>query len=82
MVLKTCVAENFRVCRWGAERRVSRAQTRERGPPSAYVEIVKTNYEYLAFQGQSFASFPNVFLSFIGGENSKRKTKSRNLLYI
>ena len=32
--------ENFRSCRWGAERRVKRAQTRERGPPSALAEIV------------------------------------------
>ena len=27
--------KNFRWCRWGAERRVKRAQTQERGPPSA-----------------------------------------------
>ena len=33
-------AENFRYCRWGAERRVSRAQTRERGPTSVLVEIL------------------------------------------
>ena len=35
-------AENFRSCRWGAERRVSRAQTRERGPPSARAEFSKS----------------------------------------
>ena len=39
VTLQTCAPENFRVCRWGAERRVSRAQTRERGPPSAWAEI-------------------------------------------
>ena len=39
MTLQTCVPENFRYCRWGAERRVSRAQTRERGPPSELAEI-------------------------------------------
>ena len=31
--------ENFRQCRWGAEQRVPRARTRERGPPSALAEI-------------------------------------------
>ena len=31
--------ENFRYCRWGAERRVPCARTRERGPPSAAVEF-------------------------------------------
>ena len=31
--------ENFRSRRWGAEQRLSRAQTRERGPPSALAEI-------------------------------------------
>ena len=29
---KTPAPENFRWCRWAAERRVKRAQTRERGP--------------------------------------------------
>jgi hypothetical protein len=33
--LQTRVPENFRSRRWGAERRVPRAQTWERGPPSA-----------------------------------------------
>ena len=40
VTLQTRAPENFRVRRWGAERRVSRAQTRERGPPSAYAEII------------------------------------------
>ena len=35
VTLQTRVPENFRSRRWRAERRVSRAQTRERGPPSA-----------------------------------------------
>ena len=35
VTLQTRAPENFRSRRWGAERRVSRAQTRERGPPSA-----------------------------------------------
>jgi hypothetical protein len=30
----------FPSCRWGAERRVLRAQSRERGPPSAWADIV------------------------------------------
>jgi hypothetical protein len=34
----TC-ARNFPLMSMGAERRVSRAQTRERGPPSALAEI-------------------------------------------
>ena len=38
---KTRAPKNFRWCRWGAERRVKRAQTRERGPPSAPAEILK-----------------------------------------
>ena len=38
--LQTRVPENFRYCRWGAERRVPRARTRERGPPSALAEII------------------------------------------
>ena len=41
--LQTWVPENFRSRRWGAERRVSRAQTRERGPPSAWAEILFKN---------------------------------------
>ena len=39
VTLQTRAPENFRVRRCGAERSVSRAQTRERGPPSAYAEI-------------------------------------------
>ena len=39
VTLQTCAPENFRSHRWGAERRVSRAQTRERGPPSAWAEF-------------------------------------------
>ena len=35
----TC-AEKFPLTSMGAKRRVSRAQTRERGPPSALAEIV------------------------------------------
>ena len=31
--------DTFRWCRWRAEQRVERVQTRERGPPSAPVEI-------------------------------------------
>ena len=31
--LQTCAPNNFRCCSSGAERRVERAQTRERGPP-------------------------------------------------
>ena len=30
----------------GGERRVSRAQTRERGPPSALAEIIITSYHF------------------------------------
>ena len=40
MTLQTRVPENFRQCRWGAERRVLRAQTREQGPPSALAEFL------------------------------------------
>ena len=36
---QTRVPKNFRWCRWGAKRRVKRAQTRERGPPSAPAEF-------------------------------------------
>ena len=43
--LQTRVPENFRSRRWGAERRVSRAQTRERGPPSAWAEIFLRFYQ-------------------------------------
>ena len=39
MTLQKRVPENFRSCRRGAEQRVSRAQTRERGPPLALAEI-------------------------------------------
>ena len=31
--------KNFRWCRWGAERRPNRGQTREQGPPSTLAEI-------------------------------------------
>ena len=34
----TC-AEKFRWCWWGADRRVNREQTQERGPPSAPAEL-------------------------------------------
>ena len=34
--------ENFRSRRWGAKRRVSRAQSRKRGPPSARAEILSS----------------------------------------
>ena len=56
VTLQTRAPENFRVRRWGAERRVSRAQTRERGPPSAYAEI----FVYL---GLSFRKRSMVILS-------------------
>ena len=39
VTLQKRVPENFRSCRWGAEQRVLRVQTRERGPPSALAEI-------------------------------------------
>ena len=39
VTLQTRAPENFRSRRWGAEWRVSRAQTQERGPPSALAEI-------------------------------------------
>ena len=42
VTLQTRAAENFRSRRWGAERRVARAQTRERGSPSALAEIFTT----------------------------------------
>ena len=38
----TC-ANKFCWCRWGAERRVKRAQTRERGPPLATGEFFRYN---------------------------------------
>ena len=37
-------AGKFPLVSMGAERRVSRAQTRERGPPSALAEIAISNY--------------------------------------
>ena len=40
-------AKNVRWCRWGAERRVKRAQTRERGPPSAPAEIIYLTWFWL-----------------------------------
>jgi hypothetical protein len=39
VTLQTCALKNLRYCRWGAEQRVSRAQTWERGPLSALAEI-------------------------------------------
>ena len=36
---QTCAHKNFLWCRWGSKRRVKCVQTRERGPPSAPVEI-------------------------------------------
>ena len=38
-ILQTCALENFLLFRWGAERKVPLAQTRERGLPSAQEEI-------------------------------------------
>mgnify|MGYP006975719701 CR=1 FL=1 len=40
VILQTRVPENFHQCWWVTERRVSRAQTQERGPPSALAEII------------------------------------------
>ena len=40
---------NFRWCWWGAERRVKRAQTQERGPPSAPAEITNQNTSILSY---------------------------------
>ena len=39
VTLQTRAPKNFFLRQWGAERRVKRAQTRERGPPSASAEI-------------------------------------------
>ena len=39
-------AGKFLLVLMGAERRVSRAQTRERGPPSALAEIIVTGNDY------------------------------------
>ena len=44
VTLQTCAPENFRSRRWGAEWRVLRAQTLERGPPSTWAEIYMCNY--------------------------------------
>ena len=57
VTLQTRAAKNFSSCRWGAKRRVSRAQTRERGPPSARAEIsnevkMRTFAEILASEQQ------------------------------
>ena len=41
VTLQTTVPERFSSCRWGAERRVKRAQTRKRGPPSAWADIIQ-----------------------------------------
>ena len=46
-ILQTRAPENFRSRRWGAERRVPRARTRERGPPSAWAEYWRTSYSIL-----------------------------------
>jgi hypothetical protein len=35
VTLQTSVSKDFYLCRWGPEQRVKRAQTRDRGPPSA-----------------------------------------------
>ena len=37
---QTCAPKKYRQCRWGAERRVKRAQTPERGPPSALMVVM------------------------------------------
>ena len=45
VAFQICAPTNFRWCRWGAERRVERAQTREQGPPSVPAEIIKSFYQ-------------------------------------
>ena len=57
MTLQTRTPENFRYCRWGADRRVSRAQTRERGPPSALAEISSVEHSAKLFIELSPVSF-------------------------
>ena len=44
VTLQKRVPENIRSCRWGAEQRVSRAQTREQGPPLAWAEFFEFNF--------------------------------------
>ena len=48
--LQTRAPKNFRWCRWRAEQRVERAQTRERGPPSAPAEITIILYNETIFK--------------------------------
>ena len=63
VTLQTHAAENFRSCRWGAEWRVSRAQSRKRGPPSAWPDFLFVYFLYLQTQPKSQiqdSSKPNI----------------------
>ena len=64
MTLQTREPENFRSRRWGAERRVSRAQTWERGPPSARAEFVTLTSITLTSQLVAFPTSLVLLLSF------------------
>ena len=55
--LQTRVPENFRQSRWGAERRVPCARTRERGPPSALAEFYYLKFLFLEIKNESHNQF-------------------------
>ena len=48
VILQTCALENFHSCRWGAERMVPCAQTRERAGIYTFYQLI-FRYEALVF---------------------------------
>ena len=59
----TCAEKNHRWCRWGADLRVKRAQTRERGPPSAPGEILLIVLYQVDLAYISIYAMPNIWKS-------------------
>ena len=65
--LQTSAPKNFCSRRWGAERRVSRAQTRERGPPLAQAEIENCfrTFIYREFTNNFHTDSENIYRSIL-----------------
>ena len=63
--MKTRAQKNFRWCRWGAERRAKRAQTRERGSPSAPAEIHNKSqvYYHKLSQSRNLTIYPHGLIN-------------------
>ena len=61
--LKTCDLKHFFSCKWVAEWRVSHAQTRERGPPSAWAEFRNPTTSSSGANGRRRTNYPKFLIT-------------------